>query len=360
MFREKLWHEISDPLITYFKDKAHDSTSDNNTDLLVLYESLVRSLDKKLNPLKYAILTVSASRQHPDLEEAIKFLEEARLRLDGEPDAQMLCRISMAEKRLNLGQHHDCIDILNEVKEVVEKEADINSKVYAFLSEVFSKYYRRKQDQENFYKAALQFLAYTSEADLSAEEKKQWSIQMGMAVLLGKNIYNIAELLDKPLLQSLVATDFQWLYDLLITLGKGHISEFQEAIKKHQDFISRFPTIMKEMSYLEQKVRIMAFLEMIFVCKKDERRLSFDQIAEVCKVQQEQVELLVMKAMSLDLVRGSIDEVERSVDVTWIMPRYLNKEHLGVLVTRLDEWNTKMDNVIKFTEDGASELLTQK
>jgi len=38
---------------------------------------------------------------------------------------------------------------------------------------------------------------------------------MGMAVLLGKNIFNIAELLDKEILQSLVDTDFQWLFDLL-------------------------------------------------------------------------------------------------------------------------------------------------
>jgi hypothetical protein len=31
-------------------------------------------------------------------------------------------------------------------------------------------------------------LAYTPEADLTQEEKKQWSIRLGMAVLLGKKI----------------------------------------------------------------------------------------------------------------------------------------------------------------------------
>lgn len=58
---------------------------------------------------------------------------------------------------------------------------------------------------------------------MSADEKKQWSIKMGMAVLLGKNIFNISELLDKKILQSLVGTDFEWLYDLLQTLGRGQI-----------------------------------------------------------------------------------------------------------------------------------------
>jgi len=54
-----------------------------------------------------------------------------------------------------------------------------------------------------------------------------------MAVLLGKNIFNISELLDKPILNSLVGSDFQWLYDLLMALGKGQIAEFAAAIQRH-------------------------------------------------------------------------------------------------------------------------------
>lgn len=66
----------------------------------------------------------------------------------------------------------------------------------ATLADVFSQYYRRKDDQENYYKSGLQFLAYTPEADLTQEEKKQWSIRLGMAVLLGKKIFNITELVS--------------------------------------------------------------------------------------------------------------------------------------------------------------------
>jgi 26S proteasome regulatory subunit N9 len=68
--------------------------------------------------------------------------------------------------------------------------------------------------------------------------------------------------------------------------------------------------IVKEMTYLEQKVRIIAFLEMIFECGKDERSIPFERIASVCKVDQVDVELLVMKAMSLNLIKGTIDEVD--------------------------------------------------
>lgn len=70
--------------------------------------------------------------------------------------------------------------------------------------------------------------------------------------------------------------------------------------------------------------------------------------------------MLIMKAMSLDLIRGTIDEVERTVHVTWIMPRYLSMDHLKVLGERLEEWEQKMKHVVEFVEDGAQELLTQK
>ena len=65
-----------------------------------------------------------------------------------------------------------------------------------------------------------------------------------------------------------------------------------------------------------------------------------------------------MKAMSLDLVRGSIDEVEKTVNITWVMPRYLNMGHLKMLEGRLADWGSKMENVIQMVEDGAQELLT--
>jgi hypothetical protein len=49
--------------------------------------------------------------------------------------------------------------------------------------------------------------------------------------------------LDKDIIHSLKGTDFEWLYDLLLTLGQGHINEFEEAVKKHNDYIVRFVII---------------------------------------------------------------------------------------------------------------------
>jgi hypothetical protein len=50
------------------------------------------------------------------LDEAINFIEEAKKRLAGKDDAVFICKVAQAEKKLQLGQHHDCFELLNEVK----------------------------------------------------------------------------------------------------------------------------------------------------------------------------------------------------------------------------------------------------
>ena len=125
----------------------------------------------------------------------------------------------------------------------------------------------------------MQYLAYTPSKDMSAKEKKEISIKMGMSILLGKKVFNIAELLDKDIIHVLVGTDFEWLYHLMKTLGQGQINEFNHSVQSNQEYILRFPNIVKEMTYLEQKVRIIAFLEMIFELGKDERSIKFTTIA---------------------------------------------------------------------------------
>lgn len=135
-----------------------------------------------------------------DLEDAIKFLEEAKQRMATKQDAVFILKIAQAEKKLDLGQHHDCLEMLNEVKKSLDAQSDVDAKVYANLSKVYAQYYKRKDDNENYYKHSLSYLAYTPASELSKEEMRDLSIKMGMSVLLGKNIYNITELLDKEIL----------------------------------------------------------------------------------------------------------------------------------------------------------------
>lgn len=59
-----------------------------------------------------------------------------------------------------------------------------------------------------------------------------------------------------------------------------------------------------------------------------ERHIPFTEIAGKAKVELNHVELLVMKALSKGLIRGSIDQVNKLVTVTWIQPRVLTLEQV--------------------------------
>ena len=79
---------------------------------------------------------------------------------------------------------------------------------------------------------------------------------------------------------------------------------------------------------MKQKVRMIAFLEYAFALNKDDRSISFESIQLVCQIPEDAVELVLMKCMALELVKGTIDELEKKVNIDWIIPRYLNKGHL--------------------------------
>lgn len=58
----------------------------------------------------------------------------------------------------------------------------------------------------------------------------------------------------------------------------------------------------------------------------------------MCNVQ---VDWVLMRAMSLGLIRGSIDEVDQTVNVTWIQPRVLDKGSIQLLCSQLDDWTQR-------------------
>lgn len=66
-----------------------------------------------------------------------------------------------------------------------------------------------------------------------------------------------------------------------------------------------------------------------------------------------------MKALSLSLIRGSIDQIDQTARITWVQPRVLGKEQIDELRVRLDDWSTKVLDVGTKAVSGAQELMVQ-
>lgn len=48
---------------------------------------------------------------------------------------------------------------------------------------------------------------------------------------------------------------------------------------------------------------------------------------------------------SLKLIRGSLDQVDQKAQITWVQPRVLSREQIGILAQRLDDWVNKLNKV---------------
>ena len=69
-----------------------------------------------------------------------------------------------------------------------------------------------------------------------------------------------------------------------------------------------------------------------------------------------QVELLLMRALSLKLIRGKIDQVGGTIAVEWVQPRVLQRPQIAKMTERLATWTGTVDSTLKFLEGETPEF----
>jgi len=94
----------------------------------------------------------------------------------------------------------------------------------------------------------------------------------------------------------------------------------------------------------------MAFLELIFSLPKNDRNVSFSAISKVTGLNLEDVEFLVMRCMSLELIKGTIDELDKIVRISWVVPRVLDNARIGIMKNKFTNWNETLTDLIKAVE----------
>lgn len=64
-----------------------------------------------------------------------------------------------------------------------------------------------------------------------------------------------------------------------------------------------------------------------------------------------------MRALSLGLIRGNIDQVEQFVHVSWVKPRVLGREVIPGLIEQVTAWELKTETTQRLMEDETTGLL---
>jgi 26S proteasome regulatory subunit N9 len=108
---------------------------------------------------------------------------------------------------------------------------------------------------------------------------------------------------------------------------------------------------------MRQKMALLCLMEMTFRRPATDRHLSFEEVSTETRLPVHSVEHLVMRALSLGLIRGSIDEVDQKVHVTWVQPRVLDREQIAIMKKKMDAWAEDVSKIEQLVEGKAADIL---
>lgn len=174
---------------------------------------------------------------------------------------------------------------------------------------------------------------------------------MSISALVSDTIYNFGELLLHPILDAL-KTDDAWLRELLFAFNRGDLAAY-EGLQGH---ISSNSLLAEHSGGLRQKIYLAALTEAVFRRPPHDRTMSFTTIAEETKVRPDEIEHLIMKALSLGLLRGSIDQVDEIAQINWVQPKVLDMKQIDGMRSRLQEWDSSVNQLGNWIESKGQDV----
>jgi 26S proteasome regulatory subunit N9 len=93
-----------------------------------------------------------------------------------------------------------------------------------------------------------------------------------------------------------------------------------------------------------------ALTETVFRRPPHDRALTFETISRETKVKPMEIEHLVMKALSLGLLRGTIDQVAEVARINWVQPKVLDLKQIESMRGRLKQWDGSVNQLGNWIE----------
>eukprot|EP00698_Gefionella_okellyi_P020243 TRINITY_DN6330_c0_g1_i1.p1 TRINITY_DN6330_c0_g1~~TRINITY_DN6330_c0_g1_i1.p1 ORF type:complete len:375 (+),score=95.90 TRINITY_DN6330_c0_g1_i1:54-1178(+) len=349
-YSKKLWHQLT----TQLEILAKHPTMSRNDNLLQLYTQFIKSFEAKINPLKLSLIVVKASSQMPP-SDAIVFLRAIATDVVKDKEARILLLSNVANLELKSGDVAACKAAVESLKSDLDSLAMADPAVHAAYYVTALDFFKQVGPATEYFRNALMYLSFVSMENFSPEEQSRLAFEIGLSALVGTEIYNFGELLKNPILESLKPAGNQWVGDLLHAFNLGDINAYRSIANSAQ--FRAVPALANAQAILTEKIHILALIDMSFSGVAEQRVLSFATIAERTQLPLYEVELCVMKALSLNLIRGVIDQVASEVTITWVQPRVLDLKQIASMKTRLDTWRQKVHSTLLFVEGETGELM---
>jgi len=348
LYEKRLWHELTEELLVFVKNPHFKA----NGGLIELYEQFLSDFEHRINPLSLVELILVIAEELTDHEKALALFKKTEEKIKGHKEGKVLIMTAMGLLQLKQNNLDDVKKLIKEADELLVTLDGVTT-VHGRFYDLSSTYSKVVGSYNDYYRDALRFLGCMDITQLPEAELQLRAFNLSLAALLGNEVYNFGELLAHEVLQYLKPTENAWLVDVLFAFNSGDIAKFNEL---KPQWSKQADLAANEMA-LMQKITLLCLMELSFKRKSTERSFSFEAIAQETRLPVNEVELLVIKALSLGLIKGSIDEVSRTVHVTWVQPRVLDKGQITNLQSMLGLWSEKVKSSMYMVENQVPELL---
>lgn len=203
-----------------------------------------------------------------------------------------------------------------------------------------------------YYRTALLYLACIDLSTLTPEERHKRAHHLSIAALVSTSIYNFGELLLHPILDALAKSEHSWLRDLLFAFNRGDLDAFDVL----SDHIDSNKLLDSNSVHLRQKIYLSALTEAVFRRPPHDRTMTFATIAQETKMHPNHIEHLIMKALSLGLIRGTIDQVDEVAHITWVQPKVLDMKQIAAMRQRLLDWDSSVNQLGNWIETAGKDV----
>ncbi|KAL9603675.1 MAG: hypothetical protein Q9219_000994 [cf. Caloplaca sp. 3 TL-2023] len=338
----KLWHQLTDVLVQFF------NTAASAQQRLPLFRHFILSFAEKINQLKFVVLALSAATQCSDAQERLSFLTDltAKVNKPASQDAYVYALAAASDIRLQLQDTSGARKDLDTAESILDSFDSVETEVHAAFYRTNASYYQSKAEFGSYYKNALLYLACIDLTTLTLEDAQSRAYDLSIAALVSDSIYNFGELLLHPILDSLNNTQHSWLRDLLFAFNRGDLNAYNVL----EVNISKAPLLDEHKTFLWQKISLSALTEAVFRRPPHDRAMTFQTISQETKVQPYEIEILIMKALSLGLLKGSIDQVAEIARINWVQPKVLDMKQIDSMRLRLKDWDSSVNQLGNWIE----------
>lgn len=173
-----------------------------------------------------------------------------------------------------------------------------------------------------------------------------------IAALVSDSIYNFGELILHPILAELANTEQAWLRELVMAFNAGDLTAYDMLAGN----LGKNRLLSEHRVFLYQKISLAALTETAFRRPPHDRTMTFATISQETKVQPSEIEHLIMKALSLGLLRGKIDQVAQLARISWVQPKVLDMKQIDGMRMRLREWDSGVNQLGHYIEKAGQDV----